>query len=371
MEEPVIGPAGRVAALTAAMVVGLAAAVRAQVPTPIPSDVPNQILSLIQRVTALEQKLAGLTNGTTPMRVGAPFQVVDAGGRPILQVVEGIGSGAASAGILIAGAPSSGQAALSLLNKSGSPVVVLANLPPGHQGIAVHDDAGKLRAGVGLDGIIETWDETGKAILVVAPDVKNREAAIRLGKDEDGYALLVGSGQDVARLGQDSDGFGLLTLSDGPGNTRASVAGDGTLQLWDSSNKGLLTVGEDVGDDDAEVRIGGVDDGTQITVGSSKSAVMGADGDIAGFGIYQNKKPMGGLVITAEGAHLGLANGSGSTVVNLGVGQGGQGKLQLGKPDGSSAVEAGLSVDGVGMVQVYPTAKSFGAPGTIIQGAKK
>ncbi len=370
MGERAIGPAGRVAALTAAMVVGLAAAVRAQVPTPIPSDLPNQVLSLIQRVTALEQKLAGLTNGTTPMRVRAPFQVVDAGGRPILQVVEGVGSGTANASILIAGAPSSGHAALSLLNKSGSPVVEMVNLPPGHQGIALYDDGGKLRAGVGLDGIIETWDETGKAILVVAPDVKKHEAAIRLGKDEDGYALLLGPGEDVARLGEDSEGFGLLTLGNGP-KVQASVAGDGTLQLWDSSDKGILTVGEDVSGDDAEVRIGGVDDGTQITVGSEKSVVMGADGAVAGFGIYQGKEPMGALVMTASGTHLGLVNGSGATVVNLEVGQGGQGKLQLGNPDGSAAVEAGLSVDGVGMVQVYPKAKSSGAPGTIIKGATK
>jgi hypothetical protein len=368
--ERVIGPAGRVAALTAALVVGLATAVRAQVPTPIPSDLPNQVLNLIQRVTALEQKLAGLTNGTTTMRVRAPFQVVDAGGRPILQVIEGIGSGTANASILIAGAPSSGHAALTLLNKGGSPVVELDNLPPGTQGIAVYDHGGKLRAGIGLDGIIETWDEAGKAILVVAPDVKNREAALRLGKDEDGYALLVGPGEDVAKLGQDSDGFGLLTLGNGP-KVGASVTGDGTLQLWNSSDKGILTVGEDVGDDDAEVRIGGMDDGYQITVGSENSATMGADGTVAGFGIYKAKKLLGGFATTESGTHLALVNGSGTTVVNLEVGQGGQGKFQLGNPDGSAAVEAGLSVDGVGMVQVYPKAKSLGAPGTIIKGAKK
>ena len=374
MRKRVMGLPGRMAFTTLSAVValaGLAAAVRAQVPAPIPSDVPNQILNLIQRVTALEQKLAGLTDGTTVMRVKAPFQVVDAGGRPILQVVEGIGNASATPGVLIAGSPSSGQAALSILNKSGSPVVELANLPPGVQGIALYDDGGKLRAGIGLDGIVETWDESGNAVLVVAPDVTKREAEIRLGKDEDGYSLLIGSGSDVARLGKDSEGIGSLTLSDGPGKIRASLAGDGTLQLWDSSDKGLLTVGEDVGDDKAEVRIGGMDDGVQITVGSTKSVVMGTDNDIAGFGIFQGKTPMGALVTSGDVTHLNMSNASGSTVVRLEVGAGGQGKLQLAKPDGQATVEAGLSVDGVGMVQVYPASKSSTVPPTTILGAKK
>jgi hypothetical protein len=353
------------------MLVGLASTIGAQVPGPIPSDVPNQILSLTQRVSALEQKLAAVTNGTTPMRVRAPFVVVDAGGRPILQVVEGVGNGSAGPGILIAGAPASGHTALSLLNKAGSPIVGILNLPSGEQGIALYDDAGRLRAGVGVDGQIETWDESGSAVLAIAPNVTKKDAAIRIGKDEDGYALQVGGGPDVARLGEDSEGGGLLTLSDEQGDARANITGSGELQLWDSSNKGILTVAEDVTGDDAVVRIGGSDDGTQISVGSGRSVVMGVDGDIAGFGILQGKAPRAGLAVTASGTHLNLANGNGTTVVNLEVGQGGQGKLQLGKPDGSSSVEAGLGVDGVGLVQVFPSSGLTTAPGTILQGRKK
>lgn len=241
-------------------------------------------------MTALEQKLAGVTNGTTPMRVRAPFEVVDAGGRPILQVVEASGKASASPGILISGAPSSGHAALSLLNKSGSPVVEIASLPE-VEGIALYDDAGTLRAGFGLDGVIETWDEYKKAVLFVGPDATKNEAGIRLDKDEDGYALQVGSGPEVARLGQDSEGFGLLTLSDEQENTRASITGDGTLQLWDASNKGILTVADDVSKDDAAVTIGGATDGTRIKVGSGRSVMMGANGTVAAIATFEGSMP--------------------------------------------------------------------------------
>ena len=68
--------------------------VAAQVPTRIPSDPEAQIFNLIQRVTALEQKVAALSNaarqqsGSTPTRVKAPFEVVDAAGQPLFQVVQ-------------------------------------------------------------------------------------------------------------------------------------------------------------------------------------------------------------------------------------------------------------------------------------------
>jgi hypothetical protein len=60
-------------------------------------------------------------------------------------------------------------------------------------------------------------------------------------------------------------------------------------------------------------------------------------------------------------------NSSGTAVVNLDVGAGDQGKLRLGNADGSAVVEAGLSVDGVGVVNAYP----LGLPGSFIKGKAK
>ena len=354
------------AAMTAALLLGVAPASAAQVPTPIPSDVQNQVLNLIQRVTALEAKLAAMPNANAPMRVRAPFVVVDAAGRPILQVVEASGKASASPGIVISAAPGSGHASLSLLNKSGYPVVEIANLPE-EEGIALYDEAGRMRAGFGLDGVIETWDESKNAVLFVGPDAGKSEAALRLGKDEDGFALQVGSGADVARLGEDPGGIGALTLSDDQERTRASVTGEGTLQLWDASNKGLLAVSDNVTDSDAAVTIGRSANATRIKIQSGLSVAMGANSDVAAFAAFDGSKLMASLGMTGRGPRVILANDSQREAVELSVGNSGQGKLRLDNGDGTVAVEAGLSVDGVGVVNAYPQ----GLPGSFIKGQLK
>lgn len=361
----------RAPALIAALLLGTTSTLRAQVPSRIPADLEAQVFNLIQRVTALEQKLAGLSSGTTPMRVKAPFQVVDAAGHPILQVVED-GAGARKApGILVSASAASGDASLSLLDKGGSPRIELANLSK-ESGIALYDERSELRAGLGLDGVIETFDESGKPILIVGPDVSKSDAALRLGKDEDGMAVVVGPGPDVARLGSDEEGGGELTVSDPQGNARASLTGEGTLQIWDSSDKGLLTVAEDVSSDDASVTIGGEEDGTRIKINSTKSVIMGTDGGVAGFAAYQGGRPLSSLTLTETGAHLNLANGGGTTVVSLEVSPAGNGRFQLGGSNGQATVEAGVTTDGRGVVRAYPLgspgAGLVGMPGTFILG---
>ena len=361
----------RASALLAVTLTGAVSTLPAQVPSRIPSDLEAQVFNLIQRVTALEQKLAGLTNGTTSMRVRAPFQVLDAAGQPILQVVEDGAGARKAAGILVSASTASGYASLSLLDKAGSPRIDLANLAK-ETGIALYDERSELRAGFGLDGVIETFDESGKPILIVGPDVSQSDAAIRLGKDEDGMAVAVGPGPDVARLGRDDEGGGQLTISDLQGNARANISGEGTLQIWDSSDKGLLTVAEDVSGDNASVTIGGEDDGTRIKIASSKSVIMGTDGGVAGFAAYQGGRPLSSLTLTETGSHLNLANGGGTTVVSLEVSPAGNGRFQLGGSDGQATVEAGVTTDGLGVVRAYPLgnpgAGLVGMPGTFILG---
>jgi hypothetical protein len=89
------------------------------VPNRIPSDPEAQIFDLIKRVTALEEQLSALTSGKATLRVKAPFQVVDAAGDPMLQVLDGQAAsrGGDPSGVVIANDAKSGVEALLIHNK--------------------------------------------------------------------------------------------------------------------------------------------------------------------------------------------------------------------------------------------------------------
>ena len=49
--------------------------------------------------------------------------------------------------------------------------------------------------------MIETFDESGKPILIVGPDVSKSDAALRLGKDEDGTSVSAANQTGTTRRG--------------------------------------------------------------------------------------------------------------------------------------------------------------------------
>jgi hypothetical protein len=126
----------------------------AQVPSPIPSDPAAQIFNLIQRVTALEQKVAALSQalnnkgtGAPATRVKAPFEVVDDAGRPIFSVVQfGKNTQMATSGMVITHEPTTGAAVLLAFNKKKSTVVALGADPDGQGQLTLRDAQGRTRA---------------------------------------------------------------------------------------------------------------------------------------------------------------------------------------------------------------------------------
>ena len=365
---------GLLPALVFAMLAGSAVPVSGQVPSPIPSNQESQILNLLQRVTALEAKVAAFTSGT----MKAPVKVVDAGGNPILQVVDGQAS-SVSRGLVIVGDAASGTGGLVVYNKAGKNAVLLAtNGEAGGLGLA--DAQGKVRTSLNGAGRIVVSDENENSFLTIASDVSKDESEIRIGGSDAGYAVEVGSGNGVASLGVDEEGVPELSLTDGGNHERAAMSGDGTLQISDAAGKDILTVVEDVTGEKAGVAIGRKDNGGYLRVsdaagnpaagsnGSNRTVavadaggktaaemaangasglvrVMGSDGAVAAVMTRAPDRPGGVFEVHSKAGAVGF----------LSVGPAGAGMIQLTNESGTPVILAGtLAGSGRGVVMAGP-----------------
>ena len=364
---------GLIPALVFAALAGSVIPVSGQVPSPIPSNQESQILNLLQRVTSLEEKLAALTSGT----VKAPFKVVDAGGNPILQVVDAQAS-SVNRGLVIVGDAASGTGGLAVYNKAGKTAALLAtNGEAG--GLGLGDAQGKVRINLNGAGRIVVSDEDENSFLTIANDVSKDESEIRIGGSEAGYAVEVGSGNGVASLGVDEEGVPELSLTDGGNRERAAMNGDGTLQISDAAGRDILTVMEDVTGEKAGVAIG-LKDGGYLRVsdaagkpaagiiGSSRTVavadaggktmaemaatgasglvrVMGGDGAVAAVMTHAPDRPGGIFQVHSKAGAVGF----------LTVGPGGAGQIQLTDEGGTPVILAGtLAGSGRGIVMAGP-----------------
>ena len=365
----------------------LPAALSAQVPSRIPSDPEAQIFDLIKRVTALEEKLAGLTSGTASLKVRAPFVVTDPAGQPVLQVTNSE-TPLGKKGIVIARDPGSDIGAIALFNGAGQDLVKVAQGPSGPGGIVVlSDPKGVERAEVAGTGRLTLSEASGEKYLVMAEEVSKEEANIRIGGDDDGYAVEVGSpkSRGTAILGTDDEGVGMVTLSDEQGRERGVMDGAGRLAISDDAGRDILSVAEDVLDKDAGVSITLTDGAGQVRVtdksgkpaagilgDTHQMAVIGGAGKVtaemvggtAGGGLFQawgeGKAP---LAVLGQGGGKGgvvqISNGQ-TTVATLAASDGGAGRLQLSDEKGTPVVEGGVSTGGVGVVRVGPRYKCGG-----------
>jgi hypothetical protein len=186
-------------ALATAVIMVYTAPAGAQVPTRIPSEPEAQIFNLIQRVTALEQKVAALSNaagrssGTTPTRVTAPFEVVDAAGRPIFQVVQfGTNMRMSTTGMVVTNEPTTGSSVLLTFNGRRQTVAALGSGPDGYGQLTLRDSRGHTQASVNGDG----WDQAAAMSLTAS------------------YAFLTGDRSlEVAYGTSSTDASGVIRLS--------------------------------------------------------------------------------------------------------------------------------------------------------------
>jgi hypothetical protein len=390
MQGPWTAGHRRAAVGVIAMLLGVAPGVSGQVPNRIPSDPEAQIFDLIKRVTALEEQLSALTSGKATLRVKAPFQVVDAAGDPMLQVLDGQAAsrGGDPSGVVIANDAKSGVEALLIHNNAGEPVVLIGATDKGG-GIGLNDAQGKTRLSMTGAGKLTVSDPEGNSFLVVAEDVSKEDANIRIGGDEGGYAIEVSDGEGVAFLGTDNDGTAGLSLVDGQNRERVALDSEGTLQVSDPSGRDILLVAADVAGDSAGVAITGGKSGGVVRVadasGKPAAGLIGASRAVVvvnssgktvsemkvggkGDGMFQvfagGESPIAVLGQSPEGAGgiLQITNGSVpvSSIYSTG---GGAGRWQLNDNGGSLVVESGATTSGRGMVAAGPRYNCDPTPG--------
>src|SRR5262245_11646803 len=187
MQRPWTTVRGRVAIALIGILAGSAPCLTGQVPSRIPSDPEAQIFDLIKRVTALEEQLATLTSGKATLRVEAPFQVVDATGDPILQVLDGASAkSAVESGVVIASDPGSGVEGLAIYNGAGQRAVLIGATEKGG-GVGLNDEQGKTRLTMNGQGRLEVSGKDGNSFLTVAEDVSKEDANIRIGGEDAGF----------------------------------------------------------------------------------------------------------------------------------------------------------------------------------------
>jgi hypothetical protein len=371
---------GRTTVLAISLLLAAPALV-AQVPSKIPSDPEAQIFDLIKRVTALEEKLAALTNGTASLRVRAPFVVTDPAGEPVLQVTNS-STPLGNKGVVIARDAGSDLGAIALFSGTGEALVKLAQGPSKPGGIILlSDPKGVKRAEFTGEGRVALAEESGQNYVVMAEEVSEEDATIRIGGDDNRYAVQVGAptSKGTAILGTDEDGVGVVALSDEQDRERAVLDGAGRLEISDDTGRDILSVSEEVLDKDAGVAITLTDGAGQVRVTdkSGKPAagilgdthsmvVLGATGKVTaemfaaktGGGLFQSwGEGAAPLAVLGQGTGKGgvvqISNGQ-VTVSMLAAGDGGAGRLQLNDTNGTPAVEAGVSTMGVGIVRVGP-----------------
>jgi hypothetical protein len=358
----------------------------AQTPDQIPSELEAQIFNLIRRVTALEDELAKITgpaasrSGAPIHRIQAPFEVVDVTGKPILQVLGGEGlTNFQPGGIVIVEDPKTGLGALTVMNKAGEPVAILGtNGEAG--GLGLGDPDGTIRTSLTGTGRIVISDSEKKNILVVAEDISKEDAAIRIGGDDNGFAVEVGEGGGEAILGIDEDGVAQLQLTDPQNQQRAYLDAEGTLMISDETGFDILRVADDVTGDAAGVAIGGGKGGgvVRVTDAAGKPAagiigskraivVVNASGKVVsemvvnetGGGFFQvwggGAAPIAvlGRSPESEGGIIQVSNGK-VPVASLFANEGGAGQWQLTDAAGTPVVEAGSMESGRGTVRVGP-----------------
>ena len=380
MQRPWTTGLGRAAIAVIGVFAGLTSSAMGQVPSRIPSDPEAQIFDLIKRVTALEEQLAALKGGKATLRLKAPFQIVDAAGDPILQVLDGASAkSAVESGVVIASDPGSGVEGMAIYNGAGQRAVLIGATEKGG-GVGLNDEQGKTRLTMNGQGRLEVSGKDGNSFLTVAEDVSKEDANIRIGGDEAGFVVQVGDGNGVASLGTGDEGVAELSLVDGENRERVGMASEGTLQISDATGRDILVVAAEVGGDSAGVQIGGGKSGGVVRVADAagkpaagilgdKRAVVVANSSgkvvaemLAGSaseGLFQAWGD-GKIPVAVLGEAPGKASGivqisNGNTVVSsMLAGESGAGRLQLNDASGTPMVEAGVTTAGKGLVRVGP-----------------
>ena len=174
---------------------------------------------LTQRMSDLEGKLAAKELGMA-YKVKAPFEVVDAGGKPILRVVDGTSRG------------------LSLFSASGAQVAFVSALPAG--------GFFKAKSAAGFPEVV-LGVTTGVGAFIVRDAELKARATLGLVNGKPSLEFANENYLGIAALGQAPSGGGYLQLGDAEGNARVdagvNVKNCGVVRTHPLGNPGVGLVG--------------------------------------------------------------------------------------------------------------------------------
>jgi hypothetical protein len=205
---------------------------------------------------------------------------------------------------------------------------------------------------------------------VVAPfEVLREDGKPVLTIDDMGIDLFNSDGKAVATI-VSGEGTSILNLMSGI--QRASLlAGSGFLGLDLRENEQLrLTAGRIEGNYSLQIKEPG---GTLVAaIGQSVKTGTGA---VSVFDRSGNGSALMYVLPTTNGGIVEVVNAGGIGVASLSAGKAGDGRLQLTNSSGQTMVEAGVTVDGIGVVRAGPHGFNsgigfLGLPGSYIAGKK-
>ena len=174
---------------------------------------------LTQRMSDLEGKLAAKELGMAN-KVKAPFEVVDAGGKPILRVVDGTGRG------------------LSLFTASGAQVAFISALPAG--------GFFKAKSAAGFPEVV-LGVTTGVGAFIVRDAELKARATLGLINGKPSLEFANENHVGIGAFGQGTTGGGYLQLGNADGDARVdagvNVKGCGVVRTHPLGNAGAGLVG--------------------------------------------------------------------------------------------------------------------------------
>jgi hypothetical protein len=317
--------------------------------------------SINERVDDLEKRVGGLMGSEVggPVRFRAPFEIVGKQGKILMSVKEGAAGGVMElgqrgAGLVTLGVGDSGAGFMLITHKKGSDAIGLGGRQGGPAGVSVISESdGSVQAFLGLDDKNDGRVALGKSA--------SGSVEIGIGRSGAGFTLLRDkSGALAASVGRLDNGAMAFTVHGAGEKPVASLTADPKLGgrtnvmnaqglpvgglLAQQSGGGLVLTGATGGDSLVDLGIGADGGGTMRVYGpgggSPRASVVAEDnvGKVIAF------------------------NSSGEPVAALFSGTSGQGRLQLSK-GAQVIVEAGMTVDGVGVVRALPGGGPGGALG--------
>jgi hypothetical protein len=175
---------------------------------------------LTQRMSDLEGKLAAAKGLGMANQVKAPFDVVDASGKPILRVVDGTARG------------------LSLFSASGAQVAFVSALPAG--------GFFKAKSATGFPEVVLGVTSGVGAVILRDADSKAR-ATLGLVNGKPSLEFANENHVGIAAIGQGTTGGGYLQLGNADGDARVdagvNVKGCGVVRTHPLGNPGVGLVG--------------------------------------------------------------------------------------------------------------------------------